>query len=90
MNTAKGDRNNDRYNMDIKLYNMRHTIYETFKNPPEPFKDIILKHFELKKDYILKKCKEWVDYSKDYDNKNKTKYYEKYKSIYESILKMYN
>ena len=90
MNTAKGDRNNDRYNMDIKLYNMRHTIYETFKNPPEPFKDIILKHFELKNDYILKKCKEWVDYSKDYDNKNKTKYYEKYKSIYESILKMYN
>lgn len=90
MNTPKGDKNNDAYNMKIKLYNMRHTIYETFNNPPEPFKDIILKHFELKKDYVLKMCKEWVDYSKDYDNKNKTKYYDKYKSIYEKILKLYN
>ena len=59
-------------------------------DPPEPFKDVILKHFSLKKDYILSKCKEWVDYSKKYDKeKNNTNYYSKYNSIYEKIVSMY-
>jgi ubiquitin-protein ligase len=89
INKPIGIRRSAEYNMSIKLYNMRHTIYETYTNPPEPFRDVILQHFELKKEYILNKCKEWVDYSKVYDEKNDKKYYSKYDSIYKKILSMY-
>jgi ubiquitin-protein ligase len=61
--TSNGDNKNKKYNQYIRYYNMCHSMVDMIKkNDSYPeFKEVIMKHFLLKKDYILTVCKKWVD-----------------------------
>ena len=92
INTSKGNKRSLEYNMNIRYYNMKHLIYNTFINCEKySFKDVIKKHFLMKKEYILEICKKWVDEAEDYfTNTNKNyRALKNYKEIYNKILEMY-
>ena len=69
---------------------MCYAICDFLKKPdtyPE-YKDVIINHFKLKKDYILETCQKWVDesFSMDRSAQNKSKvdkeiYQEKFDEI---------
>jgi len=56
---------NNTYNLYVRYYTMIHAMINIIKNIEHynEFKDIIINHFKLKKDYILSTCKKWVDES---------------------------
>ena len=49
MNSETGKKANDDYNKAIKSYTQKWAIENMITNPPEDFKEIIQKHFQLKK-----------------------------------------
>lgn len=60
------------YNDNIRVYTAQHAIYELLDYPdayPE-FKDVIIKHFKLKRKYINNMLHKWTNMSSD-QNKNK-------------------
>jgi baculoviral IAP repeat-containing protein 6 len=63
--TDKGNIDNKNYNNYIRQYTMQHSmigVIEAAQNGKYPgLKDAIIKHFKLKKDYILNKCQTWTD-----------------------------
>ena len=64
-NSASGQKSSKTYNNYIRYYTMCHAMHDLIKyvdKYPE-FKQVMIKHFSLKKDYILKTCKRWVDES---------------------------
>jgi baculoviral IAP repeat-containing protein 6 len=56
-----GINQNKSYNDNIRLRNMQWAILDQLKNPSPGFEDAIKTHFLIKKDIILKECKQWVD-----------------------------
>ena len=61
--STSGDNMSKSYNQNIRYYTMCHNVYDMLNKPdayPE-FKEAILKHFRLKKNYILETYKKWVD-----------------------------
>jgi ubiquitin-protein ligase len=48
MNSEAGKKANDDYNKAIKTHTQTWAIENMIKNPPEDFKEIIIKHFQLK------------------------------------------
>ena len=64
---SKGDSQNFKYNQYIRYYNMCHAMIDIVENVDKykEFKDVILNHFKLKKEYILKISKKWCEESKD-------------------------
>ena len=95
--TPSGDNKNKKYNQYVRYYNMCHAIHDILTNIekyPE-FKDVIRNHFILKKDYILKVCKKWMDESFDLSSSmqhdrtlNKSMFEQKYKQIKEELEKL--
>ena len=69
LRTKKGDMLNKKYNDDIRFYTLKYAINENLKKLPNGFKQIILTHFGLKKEYIINKysqfMKETIKISKD-------------------------
>jgi baculoviral IAP repeat-containing protein 6 len=65
INTQKGITNTKNYNQYIRYYTMCHAVYDMVNNLNAylEFKDAIIKHFRIKKDYILETYKKWVDES---------------------------
>jgi len=61
--SKSGDKKNSNYNQYIRYYTMCHSMVDmiTYVDKYPEFKDVIVKHFKLKKEYILKTCKQWVD-----------------------------
>jgi ubiquitin-protein ligase len=49
MNTEAGKKASEDYNKSIQTYTQKWAIENMIKNPPEDFKEIIIKHFQLKK-----------------------------------------
>lgn len=92
--TARGKQSSREYNNYIRYYTMNHTVYDilnSIDSYPE-FKDVIVNHFKLKKDYILKTYKQWLNESFSLDRTtqqsgtiNKTMYTEKYNQIEELL-----
>jgi ubiquitin-protein ligase len=64
MYTTEGKRKSFDYNDNLRLENMRWAIVDKMKNPPSGFEELTKRHFELKKDEILKVTKQWVEESK--------------------------
>lgn len=60
-NSPEGKKNSDRYNEQIRLYTMKSTILDLLENPDcyPQFSNLIVNHFRLKKDYVLKTCEKW-------------------------------
>jgi len=61
------------YNDERRYYTLQHTMLEIIENPgayPE-FKDVIVAHFKIKKDYIAKLCDKWVIESSKYKDNMK-------------------
>ena len=60
-NNAAGLNESKKYNNERRYYTLCHTMYDLLQNP-EPyseFEDVIINHFKLKKNYIIKLCNEW-------------------------------
>ncbi|OMJ87759.1 hypothetical protein SteCoe_10506 [Stentor coeruleus] len=51
---------NEDYAGIVKYGNILYAMLGTLKNPPEEFKEIVIKHFTLKKEHILKTVEKWV------------------------------
>ena len=49
------------YNTNIRLYTMRHAILDVLNGKYTEFDEVIKNHFTMKKEYILKVCKQWTD-----------------------------
>ena len=67
MGTPSGEQSNRKYNMNIRLYTMKHTINDLLENPKiyGDIEDIIINHFTLKKEHILEVCSKWVQEADD-------------------------
>ena len=63
--TEKGNKKSKDYNSYIRYYNMCFAMIEILNRQQEylEFKEVINKHFLLKKDYILSTCRKWTDES---------------------------
>ncbi|OMJ69617.1 hypothetical protein SteCoe_32616 [Stentor coeruleus] len=49
----------------VKYGNMKYAMIDMMRNPPDDFKDIIKKHFALKKEKIIESAQKWVKESED-------------------------
>uniref|UniRef100_A0AC35FHZ2 UBC core domain-containing protein n=1 Tax=Panagrolaimus sp. PS1159 TaxID=55785 RepID=A0AC35FHZ2_9BILA len=58
--TARGDESSRKYNFNIEQANLIHALYGQFKNPPVYFKDVIMRHFWIKRDDIIKQAEKWL------------------------------
>jgi ubiquitin-protein ligase len=75
INSEKGKSASDEYNKNIQAQTMCWAMVDMIKNPPEHFEDVIINHFKLKKDHILKETKTWVENSSNkYNTVLKNKY----------------
>lgn len=60
---SKGLQESENYNQNIRLYTMKHAMYDLINNPrlyPQ-FEDVIRSHFKLKKEKILAVCEKWTN-----------------------------
>ena len=67
-----GQKESEKYNDNIRAYTIQHAIYELLQYPdayPE-FKDVIIKHFKLKKEYINNMLNKWIDMASDKHKNN--------------------
>ena len=97
INTERGLESSKNYNNKIRLYTMRHAMRELINSNEYPqFKEIIINHFKIKKDHILKVCEKWVNespiksksekYAKVQDDRfSRQDYEEEYKKLKECI-----
>lgn len=51
---------NQAYSTIVKYGNVTYAILEMLKNPPIEFKDVVFKHFALKKEKILQTVEKWI------------------------------
>jgi len=95
--TIEGDKKNKIYNQYIRYYTMCHTMCEILQNVDQypTLKDVIINHFKLKKDYILKNCQKWVDTSysltgslQHVGNLTKTMFQLKFKELKNELIKL--
>jgi len=95
INTKYGREASIKYNFNIRLYTMQSTIRDFLVDPNiySQFKEIIIEHFKLKKDDILKQCGEWVNEFENTQFKDQIVKYseklEKYKKTFEQIKEAY-
>ncbi len=95
--TSTGMNESKSYNNYIRYFTMCHAMYDILANSnsyPE-FRDIIKKHFTLKKDYILNLCKKWTDeavsmthHSQHSEPINKSMYETKFAQLKELLNKL--
>lgn len=62
-NTANGMQQSKQYNDNIRLYTMKHAMYDLIDNPKlyPQFEDVIRAHFKLKMNKILYTCDKWTN-----------------------------
>jgi ubiquitin-protein ligase len=66
IDTPKGKQNSFNYNDERRYQTLRVAIVNQIKNSPEPYKDFIKKHFEMKKDEINKVVNQWINETNKY------------------------
>ena len=69
INSLKGAQDNEGYSNIIRYNNIKWAMVEQIKNPTKGFEDVILTHFFLKKDKILKEVNDWIERSNKIDAK---------------------
>jgi len=75
--TEKGQHLSNAYNQQLQHATLHYAILEQLKQPPEYFKDVIRRHFWLKRDAIREQAHQWLRtaqadaaaYAKEKDNK---------------------
>ena len=60
INTDAGKKKNVGYSNIVKYANIVHAMTAKIKNPPTEFKDVILRHFFLKKKSIMEEVNKWL------------------------------
>ena len=67
INTSEYNKENEKYNNNIRMYTLCHAIRDMITNLDTypQFKDVIVKHFILKKKYILELCEKWTNDAKE-------------------------
>ncbi|CAD6189182.1 unnamed protein product [Caenorhabditis auriculariae] len=58
--TEKGDDYSRKYNLQIEHATLNYAIREQFKNPPAHFKQVVERHFWLKRHAIIEQAKKWM------------------------------
>ena len=66
MGNISNDNASIKYNKNIRMQTITWAIIDMIDKPPIEFKDVIINHFKLKKNYILNKAKEWGIEEKQY------------------------
>ncbi|KAI1710167.1 ubiquitin-conjugating enzyme domain-containing protein [Ditylenchus destructor] len=61
MNTPQGKKSSQLYNANIQWATIRWAMIETLRHPPAAFKDVIKRHFSLKRDEIIRQVKKWIE-----------------------------
>lgn len=69
--TTTGKNESSKYNKNIRINTCRYAIKNMIENPPYGFEEVVEKHFEMKKNSLLKTIKMWSD-----DKKFKNEYQE--------------
>ncbi|KAL3136896.1 hypothetical protein ABBQ32_006505 [Trebouxia sp. C0010 RCD-2024] len=64
MHTPQGDTASRAYNRNIRENTLHWAIFQALKSPPPPFKEIVKKHFQLRKDSIVTTCHQWIEDAK--------------------------
>jgi ubiquitin-protein ligase len=97
--TSEGIEKSKKYNNYIRQFNMQHAMLGIIEGAlsgkyPE-FKDAIIAHFSLKKDYILELCSKWIGESFSTSNSaqhnfamNKEKYMSTFEKLKQSLDKL--
>lgn len=57
--TEEGTRRSDAYNQSLYPNTMRYAVLEMIRNPPPEFRDVVIKHFSLKREQILENSRKW-------------------------------
>ena len=78
MNSTKGEEDNEGYSNIIRFNNIKYAMIEQIKHPTKGFEDVILTHFYLKKEKIIKEINEWIERSN------------KFKANYEGLVSFHN
>lgn len=70
--TISGTASSREYDANIRQATVKWAILEQIKNPPPCFKEVVQKHFWLKRHKILKQCEEWIAEMESYSNDKRT------------------
>ncbi|XP_053375851.1 baculoviral IAP repeat-containing protein 6-like isoform X2 [Mercenaria mercenaria] len=70
--TPSGNASSREYDANIRQATVKWAILEQIKCPPPCFKDVVLKHFWLKRHKILHQCEEWIAEMEVYCNDKRT------------------
>jgi ubiquitin-protein ligase len=81
INSETGRKNSENYNKNIQYNTIVYAMIDMIKNPPLTFKDVIINHFKLKKDHILKETRDWTGN----DSINFLKKYDELKNLLDSL-----
>jgi len=60
MGTPAGKKASKQYNDEVRRNSARHAILAQLKNPSPIFKDVIQKHFRIKRETVLRQLREWA------------------------------
>ena len=70
--TPSGNACSREYDANIRQASVKWAILEQIKNPSPCFKEVIQKHFWLKRHKILRQCEEWIAEMETYSNDKRT------------------
>jgi baculoviral IAP repeat-containing protein 6 len=70
--TPSGNASSREYDANIRQATVKWAILEQIKCPPPCFKDVVVKHFWLKRHKILRQCEEWIAEMEIYCNDKRT------------------
>jgi ubiquitin-protein ligase len=71
INTNQGKNKSKEYNENIQMYTMEWALLNQILNPIEEYKDVIIQHFKLKRENIIKTCELWINNTTNTITKNK-------------------
>lgn len=60
MHTTEGKSKSNLYNEPLLIGTIKYAIISMIKNPPDGMKDVIMKHFQLKKEEIMQTTEKWL------------------------------
>ncbi|KAL4237916.1 Baculoviral IAP repeat-containing protein 6 [Mactra antiquata] len=70
--TQSGNASSREYDANIRQATVKWAILEQIKSPPPCFKEVVVKHFWLKRHKILRQCEEWIAEMETYCNDKRT------------------
>lgn len=64
---AEDSQESKEYIMIVRYGNIKYAMSDMIRNPPVEFKDVVLRHFAIKKNDILETTKKWVQEAKEFN-----------------------